>query len=90
VILSDGERLRLDMVSLDRAVRGSGAAPVASGEIVAEREWRRRERANILAALKQAGGHIHGDGGAAALLGIRPSTLQSRLKALRINPRDSA
>jgi transcriptional regulator with GAF, ATPase, and Fis domain len=89
VILSDGNRLRLDLVSLDRTAPGSDVAPAASGDIVPEREWRQRERANLLAALKRAGGRIHGEGGAAELLGIRPSTLQSRLKAFRISARDS-
>ncbi len=90
VILSDGRRLRLDLISLDHGPSETLATPTASDEVVPEREWRRRERANVLAALKRAGGRVHGEGGAAELLGIRPSTLQSRLKALGISPRDGA
>src|SRR5215470_7279727 len=87
VILSRGERLRLDLVFPDRAAaRQRRASPE---EVIPEAEWRRRERANILAALRQAGGRIYGDGGAAALLGIKPSTLQSRLRALGIQAHDA-
>ena len=45
---------------------------------------RRRERDNILLALKQTRGVVFGPNGAAALLGIKPTTLASRLKTLRI------
>src|SRR5262249_13717008 len=47
-----------------------------------EREWRRLECENLLTALKAAGGKVSGENGAAALLGINPNTLASRLRAL--------
>jgi transcriptional regulator with GAF, ATPase, and Fis domain len=47
-------------------------------------EVRRLERENILAALSQSGGRIRGPGGAAELLGLKPTTLASRIKALGI------
>jgi transcriptional regulator with GAF, ATPase, and Fis domain len=37
---------------------------------------------NIMAALKQSDGKVFGPGGAAEILGMRPTTLASRLKAL--------
>ena len=43
-----------------------------------------RERQNLLAALERTGWKIYGSGGAAELLGIKPSTLASRLKKLGI------
>ncbi len=42
------------------------------------------ERANIQRALVAAGGKISGNGGAAELLGLPPSTVTSRMKALGI------
>ena len=42
------------------------------------------ERRNVLAALKHAGWRISGHGGAAELLGIKPSTLTYRMKKLNI------
>ena len=49
-------------------------------EVVPEREMKRRERDNLIAALEQASGKIYGPNGAAALLGIKPTTLAARLK----------
>jgi transcriptional regulator with GAF, ATPase, and Fis domain len=45
-------------------------------------------RANVVAALERADGRVYGVGGAAELLGVMPSTLQSRLRALEIKARD--
>ncbi|MDR3458642.1 MAG: sigma 54-interacting transcriptional regulator [Verrucomicrobiae bacterium] len=53
-----------------------------SGPILTENELRQRERANVLLALTKAGWKIHGPGGAADLLGIKPTTLISRVKKL--------
>jgi len=39
----------------------------------------RRERENILAAMKKANWKVKGPGGAAELLGVKPPTLFSRL-----------
>ena len=47
-----------------------------------EAEWQRLERDNVLAALKAAGGRVAGPRGAAALLGMNPNTLASRMRAL--------
>ncbi len=56
-------------------------------EVVPEDEWRRRERDNVLAALRQADFRVSGSGGAAELLGVNPRTLASRLKALGLDRR---
>ena len=50
--------------------------------ILTDPELRRRERANIVAALTKSGGRIHGPDGAAELLRINPSTLVSRIRKL--------
>jgi len=47
-----------------------------------EDEWRRMERDNLRAALEASGGRVTGPSGAAALLGMNPNTLTSRLRAL--------
>jgi len=49
-----------------------------------EKEWRRLERENLVAALKASGGTVAGHSGAAALLGMNPNTLTSRLRALGV------
>jgi transcriptional regulator with GAF, ATPase, and Fis domain len=50
--------------------------------ILTEEEMQRRDRDNIAAALQRSGWKIHGRGGAAELLGIKPTTLVSRMKKL--------
>ena len=82
VILAAGGTLKLELPHL------SAEADVAvepEGEIIQDAEWRRRERANVLAALKKSDFRVSGEGGAAQLLGVNPATLTSRLKALRIH-----
>jgi len=65
-----------------KADRTSSAAPVKA--ILPEAEIRRLERDNLLAALEATRGQVFGPGGAADLLGVKPTTLASRLKKLRI------
>ena len=54
--------------------------------ILTEREFRECERANLMKALQRTDGRIYGEGGAAELLGINPTTLASRLRAFKIRP----
>ncbi len=51
-------------------------------EVIPDAELRRRERENLLAALRRSDWRISGPGGAADLLGVRPTTLSSRIKKL--------
>ena len=51
------------------------AAKEASAAVLTDDELRSFERANISAALKTTGGKVFGQGGAAELLGIKPTTL---------------
>lgn len=50
---------------------------------------RTAERLHLLAALKQTGGKIYGRGGAAKLLDLKPTTLQSKLKKHGISRLDA-
>ena len=54
------------------------------GEVLTEEDMRLREKANIEAALIQTGWKIYGAGGAADLLGLKPTTLLSRIKKMGI------
>ena len=81
-LMRSGQKYRLaaDDAAADAATHGQDDGPA----FVTDAEMRRRERDNITAALEHAGGKIHGDGGAAELLGIRPSTLASRMATMDI------
>ena len=53
-------------------------------------ELKSRERDSIAAALQQTGGKVFGPGGAAELLGMKPTTLASRIKALGLRRKTTA
>jgi transcriptional regulator with GAF, ATPase, and Fis domain len=57
--------------------------------ILTEPQLRRFEKENLVRALQKSQWRVAGPNGAAKLLGMPPSTLQSRMKALGIKrPRD--
>jgi transcriptional regulator with GAF, ATPase, and Fis domain len=87
VILAQDGTLTLELPQPKR-MAAAASAPAPSTDVIPEEEWRRRERANILAALQKASFRVSGEGGAAELLGVNPGTLASRLKSLGIDKRD--
>jgi transcriptional regulator with GAF, ATPase, and Fis domain len=84
IITSRSGRLDLERVLPASDPAPQGGAPHASGEILSERQMRQLEKDNIVTALERSGWRISGDGGAAQLLGLSPSTLKSRMKALDV------
>lgn len=86
LILAQKGVLQFDLPRIDFAApppvlpvtNGNGSAPT----ILTETELRERERQNMLAALAKADWRIHGQGGAAELLGLKPTTLISRVKKM--------
>lgn len=50
--------------------------------VLTEPEVQQLERENLVMALRQCGWRVHGEGGAAELLRIKPTTLVSRMKKL--------
>jgi PAS domain S-box-containing protein len=86
IIFSTGPRL-----DLNRAMPGTAApappanaADRADSRILSVKELESLERANIERALAASDGKISGENGAASRLGLPPSTLNSRMKALGI------
>src|SRR5262249_40625686 len=82
--------LRFDLPSggdrNDTARLGTASRVCSPGEIMSEVELRDKEREDIAAALRRTRGKIYGEDGAAKLLGIKPTTLLSRLAKLRLKP----
>jgi DNA-binding NtrC family response regulator len=70
----------------DTAGLGTASRVGSPGEIISEAELRHRERENIAAALRRTRGKIYGEDGAAKLLGVKPTTLLSRLAKLGLKP----
>ncbi|MGD9545951.1 MAG: sigma-54-dependent transcriptional regulator [Candidatus Krumholzibacteriia bacterium] len=67
------------------------SAPEPREGILTEAEMKARERANIIRALQACGWQVSGPTGAARLLGVKSSTLTSRMKVMNIEkPRRAA
>ena len=84
IIMSKGERLRLELAGPTPA---AADAPVEASDdevLLTDAEMRAREKANLLVALRMAHWRISGDGGAAELLGLKPSTLAYRMRSFGI------
>ena len=72
--------------------RAAGAAEPSKSRtsgILNYGELKRRERDNLLAALKATRWRISGPAGAAKLLGLRPTTLASKIKTLRLGEEET-
>lgn len=77
-------RLRTDVVATAHADTGLG--PIPGTPIL---PLRVAERRHLVAALRHTGGKIYGRDGAAKLLDLKPTTLQSKLKKHGINRLDA-
>jgi PAS domain S-box-containing protein len=86
VILSRGNVLRLEASLPEAATNGSQPVTDAASavEFLTEQEMREFQKNNTIAAMKQANWRVSGPGGAADLLGIRPTTLADRIRTLGI------
>jgi DNA-binding NtrC family response regulator len=82
VILSRGSALKLELP----AAHATPAPPKATEDdsILSDEELRELERKNLLRALDRSVWRISGRGGASEILGLSPSTLRDRMKALGI------
>jgi len=78
VILTNGSVLTAPLSELEASL----AASIRKNETLEA-----AERRHILEALRQSNGRISGQNGAAARLGLKRTTLQSKLKQMKINPR---
>ncbi len=92
VILSQGKVLRLDL-AMSNMLEGSvekdatsASAPEhpAQDRVLTESELREFERRNVIAALRVSDWRVSGKGGAAQLLGLKPTTLTDRMKKFGI------
>jgi formate hydrogenlyase transcriptional activator len=63
------------------------ARPEVKATLLTREELKRQEREAIVNALKRTNGKVSGPGGAAKLLGMKPSTLASRISSLGISRR---
>ena len=80
VILARGDTLRFDELDVKKVIVVKSNDAI----LVTESEKKNQDKLNIVAALKKTRGKIFGEGGAAELLGVKPTTLASRIKKYQI------
>ena len=89
VIVSGTGKLRIDVPELTNSLLTTEVVPmgetVPSHAVKTEEERRAEERANVISALRQCGGKVSGTDGAAKMLGMKPTTLYSRIQRWRID-----
>ncbi len=87
-IVSTGRRLVLELPASPAGIPAPAprtpTRSAAGDRVLSDAEFRDLERDNVRAALRRSGGKIYGTGGAAELLGLKPTTLVSRMKALGV------
>ncbi|MHC8286216.1 sigma 54-interacting transcriptional regulator [Pseudomonas sp. XS1P51] len=84
LITSNGADLNLDLPDESTLAQSSTPLNPTSPSILTDAQMRDLERSNMQAALTATKGKLFGKGGAAEILGIKPTTLASRLKRLDI------
>ena len=85
VILSQGRTLDIHLQPSPSLQTGTPPPVIPSAtRLTTREELKRQERENIAQALRLRKGKIFGPNGAAVLLGMKPTTLASRIKALGI------
>ncbi|MEL6997909.1 MAG: sigma 54-interacting transcriptional regulator [Pseudomonadota bacterium] len=87
LILSQGRKLSFELPAAPSASRSPELLmPASAGTTVIETDEARRARdvSNIRAALLASGGKVSGPGGAAEKLGVKPTTLYSRIQRLSL------
>jgi len=83
VITASGGQLNLDRALPVTSIADEADRPVANRSgVLTAKDLAGLERDNLRRALESTGWQIAGDTGAARLLGMAPSTLASRIKAL--------
>ncbi|QDO97204.1 PAS domain S-box protein [Ferrovibrio terrae] len=85
-ILARDGRLRIELPDSARPLNaGPPAEDTSAPPLLTDADRKDRDRANITAALQSCGGRIFGPNGAATLLGVKPTTLASRIRVLGID-----
>lgn len=82
-------RLRFDLPGTGSFGRHPDKSKEANADsdidVIPEADLRHRERENLLTALRHTNWRIYGPGGAADLLGVKPTTLSSRVKKMGLD-----
>jgi transcriptional regulator with GAF, ATPase, and Fis domain len=92
VITAESGRLAIELPddASTQTRKPADTVPPSTDRVRTDAEMRALEADNIRAALRQAKGKVSGPSGAAELLGMKPTTLASRIKALGLAQNSNA
>jgi len=82
VILARGGVIHFNLPVKDVTSNSASPTPASKTEFLTEAEMDRHTRDNLMAVLNKANWKIKGPNGAAELLGVKPTTLLSRIKKM--------
>jgi transcriptional regulator with GAF, ATPase, and Fis domain len=92
IIVANGKALEFDLPIAKVAAMSSlpifDMSASTEPEFLTEPEIQRRERENLRIVLEKTGWKIKGADGAAELLGVKPTTLISRIKKMGLKRQD--
>ncbi len=88
-ILSTGKKLQLDpaqfqLVAVKKSYNTKAIDDLPESEFLTINEFKQREKENIIAALQYCKWRVSGEGGAADLLEMKPTTLAHQMKKFQI------
>lgn len=88
-VITADRHLEFDLPGKDASFGANTDEPPprhSGSQVMTENELQELEKNNLIRALTATAGRVFGDDGAAAMMGMKPTTLSSRLKKLKINP----
>jgi transcriptional regulator with GAF, ATPase, and Fis domain len=89
VIISLGGSLQFEFADLKSTIDENNIKSLSPATaVITRKELKNQERENIVRALQQVDGRLFGPHGAAKLLGMKPTTLASRIKVLGITHKE--
>jgi len=85
IILAQSNKISFDFLADETITNPVAVNLKVAPQLITVQEQKLIDKANLANALKHCQGKIYGDNGAAELLGLKPTTLSSKLKKYGIN-----
>lgn len=88
IILAKSNKIKFDFLANETELNNESSILKVAPQLMKVQEQKLLEKTNLANALKHCQGKIYGEKGAAALLGLKPTTFTSKLKKYGLNRQD--
>jgi transcriptional regulator with GAF, ATPase, and Fis domain len=88
IILTKSNKINFEFLADESVFNNESFNPKSAPQLMRVEEQKALEKTNLANALKHCQGKIYGENGAAQLLGLKPTTLASKLKKYCLNRQD--